>query len=38
MLTLLERHVPEVKPALAGAENAFAPWKKRACKPESQRA
>jgi hypothetical protein len=27
MLTLLERHVPEVKPALAGVENAFQPWK-----------
>ena len=29
MLTLLERHVPEVKPALAGVENAFQPWKAR---------
>jgi hypothetical protein len=29
MLALLERHVPEVKPALAGVENAFAPWKAR---------
>jgi hypothetical protein len=29
MLTLLERHVPEVKPALTGVENAFAPWKPR---------
>jgi hypothetical protein len=29
MLTLLERHVPEVKPALAGVENAFQPWKPR---------
>jgi Animal haem peroxidase len=29
MLTLLERHVPEVKPALQGVENAFAPWKPR---------
>ena len=29
MLTLLERHVPEVKPALAGVENAFQPWKTR---------
>ena len=29
MLTLLERHVPEVKPALQGVENAFAPWKAR---------
>jgi hypothetical protein len=27
MLTLLERHVPGVKPALAGVENAFQPWK-----------
>jgi hypothetical protein len=30
MLTLLERHVPGVKPALAGVENAFQPWKPRA--------
>jgi hypothetical protein len=29
MLTLLERHVPEIKPALAGVENAFQPWKPR---------
>jgi hypothetical protein len=28
MLSLLERHVPQVKPALAGVDNAFAPWKK----------
>jgi hypothetical protein len=27
MLTLIERHFPEVRPALAGVENAFAPWK-----------
>jgi hypothetical protein len=27
MLSLLERHVPAVKPALQGVENAFAPWK-----------
>jgi len=27
MLTLLQRHMPELKPALQGVENAFAPWK-----------
>ena len=27
MLALIERHIPEVRPALAGVENAFAPWK-----------
>jgi hypothetical protein len=27
MLALLERHFPEVRPALAGVENAFQPWK-----------
>ena len=28
MLSLLERHFPGLKPALAGVENAFHPWKK----------
>jgi hypothetical protein len=27
MLTLLNRHYPELKPALAGVTNAFQPWK-----------
>jgi hypothetical protein len=27
MLTLLNRHFPELKPAIAGLENAFHPWK-----------
>ena len=27
MITLLTRHYPEVRPALAGIENAFHPWK-----------
>ena len=27
MIDLILRHVPEVRPALAGVENAFAPWK-----------
>ena len=29
MLSLIERHLPEVKPALEGVDNAFKPWKKR---------
>ena len=28
MLDVLRRHVPGVKPALAGIENAFHPWRK----------
>jgi len=27
MIDIIERHFPEVRPALAGVENAFAPWK-----------
>ncbi len=27
MLTVLRRHLPELKPALEGVENAFKPWK-----------
>jgi hypothetical protein len=27
MLTVLKRHLPELKPALEGVENAFQPWK-----------
>lgn len=28
MLTVLERHIPELQPALEGVSNAFQPWKK----------
>ena len=28
MLDVLRRHVPALKPALAGVENAFKPWRK----------
>lgn len=28
MIDVLVRHFPELKPALAGSQNAFAPWKK----------
>ena len=28
MLTVLQRHHPHLKPALAGVKNAFAPWKR----------
>ena len=27
MLTLLTRHFPALRPALAGVENAFEPWR-----------
>ena len=27
MLTVLRRHFPQLEPALAGVQNAFAPWK-----------
>jgi hypothetical protein len=28
MLDVLRRHVPALKPALEGVENAFKPWRK----------
>ncbi len=28
MVDVLERHYPEVAPALEGVDNAFAPWRR----------
>jgi hypothetical protein len=33
MLSVLQRHYPQLGPALAGVENAFAPWKKTQAPP-----